>query len=348
MEPITPARALVTTAAAAMIMFGGGATPVIGATAAADPALGSATAMQSSEVLAGQQNGRRAGLRTSGRYAGAVNTSSVSSVNAAYRANFASGLNVPTGFTGNESRCEAGTSSAQSRAATLRAVNFVRSLAGLAPVTFTADLNNRSQLTALMMSANRVLSHTPSRSWRCYTSAGAANAGRSNLALSYPNLTSAGLVRLYTTDPGASNAAVGHRRWLLNPFATAMGTGSTHAANAITVIGPSSTSRPNPSWVAWPSAGYFPNALEPGGRWSLSAGNRGVNFRKAKVRVFRNGTAIRTVKHRVVSGYAQPTLAWQIPASQAKAGTYRVVVQGIKIGKKRFSTYYDVRMFTPR
>ena len=44
------------------------------------------------------------------------------------------------------------------------------------------------------------------------------------------------------------------------------------------MIGPTSRNRPNPRWVGWPTAGYFPNAIEPNGRWSLSSGRRGVSF----------------------------------------------------------------------
>lgn len=307
----------------------------------------SAATSPSTQVLATSVRGRGAVSHIE-RWARAVDTSNLSAVNASYVAGFASGLAVPTAFTGDESRCVAGTTSTRSRAATLRAINFVRSLAGLAPVSFSSALNSRAQYTALMMSANQQLSHSPSRSWRCYSSTGAANAGRSNLALSYPALTSAGLVRLYTSDPGADNGAAGHRRWLLNPFATTMGSGSTRTANAITVIGPSSAARPNPRWVAWPTAGYFPNTLEPEGRWSLSSGNRAVSFSRAQVRVYRNGALLRSTKQRVVNGYGQPTLVWQLSSAQAKAGTYQVEVSGIRLGHRRTSAGYYVRMFTPR
>ena len=81
-------------------------------------------------------------------------------------------------------------------------------MSGLAPVTFSPTLNARSQRTALMMSANRSLSHAPPRSWRCSSQAGAANAGRSNLALSYPSITSAGLVELTCATPAPTTAPV--------------------------------------------------------------------------------------------------------------------------------------------
>ncbi|MET0838172.1 MAG: hypothetical protein ABWY19_05280, partial [Marmoricola sp.] len=158
-----------------------------------------------------------------------------------------------------------------------------------------------------------------------------------------------GLVELYLREPGRENGAVGHRPWLLNPFSTTMGTGSTDTANAMTVIGPVAPRRPNPAWVAWPTAGYFPNTLEPGGRWSLSAGNTRTDFRRATVRVYRNGHAVRATKLRVHNGYAQPTLAWQLPTGTARSGTFTVVVRGVHRAGVRnaFGRTYRVRMFTP-
>ncbi len=285
---------------------------------------------------------------TTSRWSGSVNASSRSAVNAAYWRLYATGLKVPTGYTGDESRCVAGSVTGASLNATRNAINYVRSLGGLAPVGFNTSLNARSQKTALMMSANRQLSHSPSSSWRCYSSVGAANAGRSNLALAYPKITSAGVVGLYMQDPGSGNGAVGHRRWLMNPFATQMGSGSTNVANSLTVIGPRSSARPNPAFVSWPTAGYFPDALEPSGRWSLSAGNSRVSFAKASVAVYRNGQRVSAAKYHVENGYAQPTLVFRVPASQARSGTFTVVVRGIRTGGTRsFSYSYKVRMFTP-
>jgi uncharacterized protein YkwD len=287
--------------------------------------------------------------RTTGRAAGSVNVSDRSAVNTAYLRDYDPGLSVPTGWTGNESRCVAGSQAARSRASTLRALNFARSLAGLSPVTFSNDLNARSQLSALMMSANRALSHKPPSSWRCYTTSGSANAGKSNLLLVYPSVTSAAIVSLYLEDAGSTNQDAGHRRWLLNPFSTTMGSGSTDNANAITVIGPTSSSRPNPAYVSWPTAGWFPNTLEPSGRWSLSLGNRALSFKWATVKVWRNGKPISTTRNPVVDGYAQPTIVWQMPAGQTRSGTFKVQVSSIRSSatSTRYTHTYTVQMFAP-
>ena len=288
--------------------------------------------------------------RVTARWSGAIDTRSMASVNAAYWTQYANQQSVPIDWQGGSlSTCQAGASSAASNQATLTALNYVRSLAGLAPVSLNASLNASAQAAALMMSANGALSHSPSSGWKCYTPAGAAAAGRSNLALAYPSISSGQIVDLYMDDPGASNTAVGHRRWVLNPFTTQVGTGSTSTANALTVIGPRSSSRPNPRWVGWPTAGYFPNAIEPNGRWSLSSGRGNVSFAHARVRVYHNGARVPVHRYRVENGYAQPTLVWQMPAGFSTTGSYRVIVGHIKKkGTKRpLRTAYTVTLFTP-
>jgi uncharacterized protein YkwD len=288
--------------------------------------------------------------RVTARWSGAIDTRNISAVNAGYWSQYADKQSLPIGWLGGSLLgCLPGLSSASSNAATLSALNYVRSLAGLAPVTLSPSLSAGAQAAALIMSANGALNHHPTSGWKCYTPAGAAAASKSNLALSYPSIKSGQIIDLYMDDPGSTNTAVGHRRWVLNPFTTAVGTGSTDTANALTVVGPTSRARPNPRWVGWPTAGYFPNAIEPDGRWSLSSGRRNVSFAKARVRVYRGSVRVPVHKYRVESGYAQPTLVWQMPAGFDKASTYRVVVSNIrKSGTKRpIRTAYKVSLFTP-
>lgn len=291
-----------------------------------------------------------AGSRTTARWAGAVNTASISSVNAAYWDQYASKLSLPIDWIGGSLLgCLAGLTGLTTNAATLSSLNYVRSLAGLAPVSFSPSMNAAAQQAALIMAANRSLSHSPSSGWKCWTRTGATAASRSNLALSWPALAAGKIIDLYMDDKGSTNTAAGHRRWILNPFSTVMGSGSTQTANALTVIGPTSAARPNPRWVGWPTAGYFPNAMEPSGRWSLSAGSRAINFSRARIAVYGPSGRVATHKYPVHNGYAQPTLVWQMPASINQTAAYRVVVTGIrKAGtRKRISTTYTVRLFTP-
>src|SRR3546814_12342301 len=71
---------------------------------------------------------------------------------------------------------------------------------GLAPVPLSSTLNAGAQRAALIMSANGALSHHPTTSWKCYSSSGAAAAGKSNLALSYPSIKSGQIIDLYMDD----------------------------------------------------------------------------------------------------------------------------------------------------
>ncbi len=281
------------------------------------------------------------------RWAGALDTTNLAAVNAAYKSEFASGARTPTGYTGNDQTCQAGTSSQESRTATLRALNFTRSLAGLTPVVFDAGLNQRAQQTALLMSANGALSHSPGSNWRCYTNVGAQTAGVSNLALAIPQITSAGMIEMYMDDRGASNIVVGHRRWFLNPFATVMGSGSTDKANAIQVIGPSNPNNPNPAWVSWPTSNYFPAPLEPNGRWSLSAGHGGADFSAAQVAMAGPQGPISVTRFAPKNGYAQPTLVWDVNANLDPNSTYYVSVSNIKVGNGRTNYSYAVQLFQP-
>lgn len=309
-----------------------------------------ATAFVRSQRVAAPGAGVRAFAPVASRtYARSIDTTSKAAVNSAYWSMFASGLDVPTGWTGSLSGCLRGATSSSSRSATLSAVNFVRRLGGLAPVRFSSRLNGHAQAAALIMAANDQLSHYPPSTWRCYTRTGASTAARSNLALAYPDITSAGLVEMYMDDLGSSNYGVGHRRWVMNPFTTYMGTGSTGTANALQVVGPTSRTRPNPAYVSWPTRGWFPDALEPHGRWSLSAGSSRASFRYATVHVYRGTHRLTVRKLRVENGYARPTVVWQMPRSFPRRGSYRVVVTGIRHSgtSKRFRTGYTVRFFTP-
>ena len=62
-----------------------------------------------------------------------------------------SAADVPAGWTGSAASCAAGTESAGSVAATLAAVNGLRALAGLAPVTFDPALNSEALRAALSL-----------------------------------------------------------------------------------------------------------------------------------------------------------------------------------------------------
>lgn len=277
-----------------------------------------------------------------------INTSSQAAVTAAYLDQWAPTAGLSVKWTGSNAACRAGSTSATSQRAILVAVNFARALEHLAPVAYDATLSAAARNAALIMSANQTLNHNPPKSYRCWTKSGAAAAGHSNLAYGYPSLTVGQTVAGYLTDPGTSNTAVGHRRWLLYPPTTKIGSGSTSTTNAIYVVGPHSASRPHPTWVSWPTPGWFPTALQPAGRWSLSSGYDHPDFSQAKVTVTdSSGHRLTTHVYPTAVGYGDPTLVWKVTGLK-KTGRYLVKVTGIKRqGSSHVSYSYHVNLYAP-
>ena len=157
-----------------------------------------------------------------------------------------------------------------------------------------------------MIRANNALSHTPPTSWDCYTADGAEAAGKSNLAR---GIGGHGAISLYMDDPGAGNEACGHRRWILYPRLSDVGSGSTPNSNALWVITTLAARPATPSYVAWPNEGYAPIPLLPGSkRWNVTIG--GADFASATVSMTRNGSPVSVnVIHRN-QNFADRSIGW--------------------------------------
>lgn len=245
---------------------------------------------------------------------------------------------VPLGWTGSRDGCRPGRVSSAAQAATLSQVNYFRTLVGLRRVRFDDATAGLAQRTALIMDANMALSHFPPRSWRCRTQAGAWLASRSNLALGTAGRArGAQAVTRYVEDAGARNRQVGHRRWLFSPRTAVMASGTTGRANALVVVGMPQHRAAVPSYLRWPSAGYFPAPLEPRGRWSLSASRRGTDFSRARVQVVGpDGRRLAVERYPVRNGMGPNTLVWKVGDLVRPTVTtdvsYRVRVSGIRRG----------------
>ena len=186
--------------------------------------------------------------------------------------------------------CVAGTTSQQYRDSIFQRINWYRQMAGVEPVVENPEYSALAQDAALIMAAQRGLSHYPPVDWACWTQTGAEGARRSNL---YLGRSGASSIDGYIQDPGANNTAVGHRSWILSPYALEFGTGDIPlglGSNALFVVAgsraPSGTTREERGFVAWPPPGYVP----PGviwGRWSfdLSDARRTGDFSTATVEV---------------------------------------------------------------
>lgn len=255
---------------------------------------------------------------------------------------------VPTGWTGSVAGCVRGTESADSITATLRTVNALRDFAGVQPVDFDPALNARALASALMMDAGNSLSHTPGPAWPCYSTDGAQAAGSSNL---YLGRSGAAAMVGYVDDAGVQS--LGHRRWLLNPQAYTMGTGSTGRANDLYVFqSPGAAApRPAPDVVSWPPAGPVPWALVFDD-WSAHItlpGTANVSGARVAVRVDGQARAV-TGLQTLEPGYGGPgpTLAWQAAITAAdRAGdrTLDVAITGVTVNGVARSFAYQIAAF---
>jgi hypothetical protein len=218
-------------------------------------------------------------------------------------------------WNGSVNSCDPGRLSPEILKMAENRINYFRTATGLQPVTLSEEFNKKAQLTALMMTANNQISHTPAKNWKCYTESGSDGAKNSNLGISdFENFPDLSFITGFILDYGPINNNIGHRKWLLNSKAEQMGYGATGKHEAIYVTGLNTSATPEmPEFIAYPPAGYFPHHLVFE-KWSfaLPAGNK-VDFRKARVEMTDgNGKKMNV---RILSTedpwYFDPTLVWQ-------------------------------------
>jgi hypothetical protein len=162
---------------------------------------------------------------------------------------------------------------------------------------------------------------------------GRKGASTSNLAL---GATGASAILAYADDSGVGS--LGHRRWVLDPTETEMGTGSTAKANALVVFsdpddGTRNAPVPADSVVAWPAPGWFP-APWMYGDWSVAIGNDttqyDVDVANAKVKVTIDGkdATVSNVQDLDVGYGTGKTLSWQVaPQVATMPGDHKIKVK---------------------
>lgn len=227
--------------------------------------------------------------------------------------------------------CEPGKLSPATQKIFLQRLNYVRRLAGISDKCRLNDsLNAYAQAAALMMEANYSLSHMPPSDWKCYSAKGANGASHSNLSLGYNSVDA---LMGQMDDSGGSNGSVGHRRWILNPYNTVYGHGSTGASMALYVFGTNGYDASADIYrtrsVTWPPAGYCPSPFNSA-RWSFSLD--AAYFDKATVEVTCKGKKLPLTILPLEPGYGLNTIVWEIedlPYSFSQETTYYVTIKGI-------------------
>jgi hypothetical protein len=169
------------------------------------------------------------------------------------------------GFTKSDASCDPGALSRDGLDDALRRLNMHRWLAGLAATRDDDDANARAQACALVSAWNPVgpQAHSPMPGATCYTEAGAAGAGSSNIA--WGNGTAASAIDQWMIDLG-NDTTFGHRRWQLNPTLSDVGIGAYVGCNnygsssCLGVFGMSGPST-GPRVIAYPPPGFVPSAI---------------------------------------------------------------------------------------
>ncbi|MBK7660285.1 MAG: hypothetical protein IPJ28_14645 [Betaproteobacteria bacterium] len=277
----------------------------------------------------------------------AIDTSNLAAVVAAYNVYY--NVAMPAvGFTGSTAGCNPGAISLAFQEWTISRINYLRAMAGVpGNTTLNGAINGQEQAAALIMAANGTLTHSPASNMLCYTAAGAAGAGSSNLALG--GFTDS--IPLYMSDPGSGNEIAGHRRWILHSRKSSFGLGQASGgtnANALEVFNSGAAAPSLPNGIPWPPRGYVPLAIFPASlRWSF--GLPGANFAAANVTMSVNGNPLAaTVISRTANGYGDNTIVWSLPGghSVTKGSVYTVAISGITGAAS--STYaYEVRPIDP-
>ncbi len=275
-----------------------------------------------------------------------------------YRQEYLSYIQTPIEWNGDHAACDLGTTSPAYRLAVLRRVNYFRQMAGVpAVVVFSEESNHKAQAAALLMSVNNALNHDPPQTWLCYPEIGeeaAAGAGSANLAW---GATGWEAISLYMEDPGGSNQALGHRRWILYPQTRVMGSGDIPgraghpAINALVVFddqmwGPRPPTRDE--FVAWPPPGYVPIPVVYL-RWSFALAGADFSAASVQMTTFEVDIPLKLVP--LVEGYGEDTLVWEAPglnpANLPADLPITVAVRNVLVNKIVRDFSYEVILFDP-
>ena len=197
--------------------------------------------------------------------------------------------------------CFAGRLSQGARNRALEAANQLRALHGLPPVRWNSSYSQQVQEAALIQAANNFLNHRPDPAAACYSQAGAAGSGTSNLSATSVLADPAADMIGWTHDAHNVSriAAAGHRRWVLNPFSRQFAYGQVEGFAAQKVFGyrreTVGTAAIEVDFVAFPHEVYPFYLVEDDPPWSFSVvadkesfwNNRGDYFKDAAITVTR-------------------------------------------------------------
>ncbi|WP_373047552.1 CAP domain-containing protein [Vulgatibacter sp.] len=224
---------------------------------------------------------------------------------------------VAPAWTGDAASCEPG-DDPDVRAASVVLTNAYRFVAGLEPVEADPALDEKAQQCAVLMHANRSLSHEPPESWACFDPVARQAASNSNIA------TADGYeaVHLYMADSGASNSrSLGHRRWILSPPLEQIGVGTTDQFSCMWVVHPFEVDEA--PFVAWPPPGKVPVEMIHGATpWSGNVDSIGWSIQSNRIDLAGVGVVVRE------DGVERPVTLHPLLARYGSRYALRIVPDG--------------------
>ncbi len=225
-------------------------------------------------------------------------------------------------WTAGADACDPGTLSSAAHDDAMRVLNLYRWLTGESVAAADASLAAGQQSCAVMMTVNGTLNHMPPSSWRCFTDAGRAAAGSSNLALG--TSSPAASVDLYANE---RDQELGHRRWVFAPNLGPTWFGATSQASCMQVFRSTHATVTPVAVVAWPNPG--PSPIEAfGGVWHAQSGLRDVAGATVEVRNDATNEVLAITRVSAASNYGNSAaVAWR-PSGWTPAvnTTYRVTL----------------------
>ena len=256
-------------------------------------------------------------------------------------------------WSGDLNHCNAGSLSKKYYDNMLERIKFFRRMIGVSDdVIFKQEYNKQAQDAALIMNANKLLSHHPKENLSCYSESGYQGASHGNL---YMGRWGSDCIDGYIADAGV--AGVGHRRWIFNPFNSHFGTGSslgesgsgyTYGYNCLVVITDENDYESENYFkefpITWPMKGYFPKEFLSIYPWSFSL--VGADFSKVKILVKQGGVNKKVKKETLKSGYAQKTISWNIKSELNLEKPIKVILLDVyKENGERVNFEYDILPF---
>jgi len=172
------------------------------------------------------------------------------------------------------SSCYEGSLSIDAKDRALLITNRVRALHQLAPVAYNYDYDYSVQKGALILASNNTITHSADESYKCYSDIGNEALSTSNIFSGFSSIDPASHIIGWVNDSMniSSVSAVGHRRWILNPFQKYISYGQVYGYGVLKVFGfdDDSYNYPSVDFVAFPYKRYPYIFIDDNTPWSFT------------------------------------------------------------------------------